>query len=56
MKYQERLAWEKGWTHGGKAMRKYGEAYAKEMIIHFLRKNGYVEAAQWIRKNYDNKA
>ena len=56
MKYQERIAWDKGWIRGSKVEYKSGQAYAKELIIHFLRNNGYVEAAQWIKKNYDNQA
>jgi|APCry1669189472_1035225.scaffolds.fasta_scaffold143607_2 hypothetical protein len=54
--YGERLAFDKGWNHGVKAGRSLSQKYVKELIIHFLRRDGYIEAAEHIRKNYDEQA
>lgn len=55
MNYLQLVAWDKGWNKGIKAGTKSGESYAKELIIHFLRREGYIDAAEWIRKNYDKQ-
>jgi len=53
MEYLERVAFDKGWNKGLKAGRNFETRYVKEVIIHFLRREGFTEAADWIRKNYD---